>query len=145
MSIRLGVRALAFLAAALAIPVHAQDAQRTPAPPGAILYIGWPSDGQVLPAKPFRVWFGLRNMGVAPAGVEKPNTGHHHLLIDAALPPLDEPIPNDKNHMHFGNGQTETVIDLPPGRHTLQLIMGDARHIPFEPPLVSKKITITIK
>lgn len=140
---RLGTLALLpFLAA----PVLAQDAARTPSPPGAYLYIGWPNDGEVVGRKPFRVWFGLRNMGVAPAGVDKPNTGHHHLLIDVdGLPPLDEPIPSDKNHLHFGIGQTETMLELPPGRHTLQLIMGDQGHVPHNPPVVSKKITITVR
>ncbi len=140
---RLGVLALLPFLAGSAL---AQDAERTPSPPGAYLYIGWPNDGEVLGRKPFRVWFGLRNMGVAPAGVEKPNTGHHHLLIDVdGLPALDEPIPNDKNHLHFGIGQTETMLELPPGRHTLQLIMGDQGHIPHNPPVVSKKITVTVR
>jgi hypothetical protein len=84
-------------------------------------------------------------MGVAPAGVDKPNSGHHHLLIDTDLPPLDQPIPNDKNHLHFGLGQTEAYIDLPPGKHTLQLLMGDGDHIPHDPPVMSKKITIVVR
>jgi hypothetical protein len=84
-------------------------------------------------------------MGVAPAGVDKENTGHHHLIIDADLPPFDEPIPNNAHYLHFGKGQTETMLELPPGRHTLQLIMGDKDHIPFDPPLYSKKITITVQ
>jgi hypothetical protein len=118
----------------------------TPAPADCYLYIGWPNNGEVLSSrKPFKVWFGLRHMGVAPAGVVKENTGHHHLLIDVELPPLDEPIPNDKNHLHFGAGQTETTVQLPPGRHTLQLVMGDAAHIPHNPPCMSKKITISVR
>jgi hypothetical protein len=112
---------------------------------GAQLYIGWPNNGEVIRKAPFRVWFGLRNMGVAPAGVDAPNTGHHHLIIDADLPPFDEPIPSDEHHLHFGKGQTETMVTLPPGKHTLQLLMGDKDHIPFNPPLYSKKITITVK
>jgi hypothetical protein len=119
--------------------------KRTPAPADAYVYIGWPNDGQVLHTTHIKVWFGTRNFGVAPAGTYKPNTGHHHLLIDTVLPPLDQPIPNDKNHLHFGLGQTETVIDLPPGKHTLQLLMGDGDHIPHDPPLVSKKITIYVR
>jgi hypothetical protein len=84
-------------------------------------------------------------MGIAPAGVNFPNTGHHHLLIDVNEPlDLDKPIPQDKNHLHFGAGQTEARLDLPPGRHTLQLVLGDAKHYPFKPPLVSKRITITV-
>jgi hypothetical protein len=118
----------------------------TPAPPHAYLYIGWPNDGQVVAAdKPVRVWFGLRNMGVAPKGVSFPNTGHHHLLIDAEPPAPGEEIPNDREHLHFGAGETETTVQLAPGRHTLQLVMGDAHHRSFDPPVVSKKITITVK
>ena len=116
------------------------------APPNAYCYIGWPSDGQVLPAnKPIRVWFGLRYMGVAPKGVAFKNTGHHHLLIDTDLPPADEPIPNDRNHLHFGAGETETTIELPPGQHTLQLLLGDENHVPHHPPVKSKKITVTVR
>ena len=123
----------------------ATRATRTPAPADAYVYIGWPNDGEVLRTRRFKVWFGTRNFGVAPAGVTKANTGHHHLLIDTALPPLDEPIPNDKSHPHFGAGQTETYIELPPGTHTLQLIMGDADHVPHDPPLISKKITVRVQ
>jgi hypothetical protein len=118
----------------------------TTAPDNAYLYIGWPNDGEVLPAnRPFRVWFGLRNMGVAPKGTPKPNTGHHHLLIDTDLPPLDQEIPSDRNHIHFGAGQTETMIELPPGTHTLQLLMGDHNHMPHNPPVYSRKITVYVK
>lgn len=118
----------------------------TPAPANAYLYIGWPNDGQVISAgKPFRVWFGLRDMGVAPKGVKFPNTGHHHLLIDSPLPPADQEIPSDRSHLHFGAGETETMVELPPGKHTLQLLMGDDKHIPHNPPIHSKKITITVK
>jgi hypothetical protein len=87
---------------------------------------------------------GLSGAGIAPAGIDRPNTGHHHLIIDADLPPLDQPIPNDKNHLHFGAGQTEVRIELPPGKHTLQLLLGDANHLPHDPPIESKKITITV-
>jgi hypothetical protein len=117
----------------------------TPAPPDSELYIGWPNDGEVIDSCQFRVWFGLRHMGVAPAGVEKANTGHHHLLIDVDLPPMDQPIPNDRNHLHFGGGQTETIVELSPGTHTLQLIMGDKDHIPHNPPVVSDPKTITVR
>ena len=117
----------------------------TPAPDDAYLYIGWPNDGEVINACRFRVWFGLRHMGVAPAGVEKVNTGHHHLLIDTDVPPDDQPIPNDRNHLHFGGGQTETILELSPGTHTLQLIMGDANHISHNPPVVSEQKTITVR
>ena len=117
----------------------------TPASPDAYLYIGWPNDGEVIGTTKFRVWFGLRNMGIAPAGKSRANMGHHHIIIDRELPPLDEPIPADRNHLHFGGGQTETNIELPPGTHTLQLIMGDQNHVPHNPPVISKKITITIQ
>ena len=117
---------------------------RTPAPKDAEVYIISPADGDTV-TNPVTVVFGLKGMGVAPAGVDKPNTGHHHLIIDAGLPALDAPIPADANHKHFGGGQTETSIELAPGKHTLQLIMGDLMHIPHEPPVISRKITITVK
>lgn len=121
-------------------------AQGTSAPADAYLYIGWPNDGEVLPAgRPFKVWFGLRNMGVAPKDAKFPNTGHHHLLIDTDLPPMDQEIPSTRNYLHFGAGQTETTVELPPGRHTLQLLMGDDKHFPHNPPVYSKKITITVR
>ena len=121
----------------------AQD--RTPSPPGAELYIVSPTDGATV-TSPVTVRFGLRGMGVAPAGVETARTGHHHLLVDVeALPPLDEPVPADAQHIHFGGGQTEVSIALPPGRHTLQLLLGDHNHIPHEPPVVSPRISITVE
>lgn len=110
----------------------------------ARVYIIWPYDGEKVSSHGFWLRMGLSNAGVAPAGIDKPNTGHHHLLIDTDLPPLDEPIPNDKNHLHFGAGQTETRLELPPGRHTLQLLFGDAKHVPHNPPLYSKKITVIV-
>ena len=117
----------------------------TAAPSNASVYIISPKDGDTV-TNPFKVQFGLSGMGVAPAGVDKPNTGHHHLLIDVNEP-LDpnEPIPQDKAHLHFGAGQTEAHIELAPGKHTLQLVLGDAKHFPFNPPIISKKITITVK
>src|SRR3954454_9818163 len=131
-----------------AAPAPAAEAgtpQRSPAPREAYVYIGWPQDGQVINGTRFKVWFGTRNFGVAPAGVTTPNTGHHHIIIDAPLPPLDGPVPNDRNHLHFGLGQTETMLELPPGTHTLQLLMGDADHVPHDPPVMSKRITITVR
>ncbi|MEN0073163.1 MAG: DUF4399 domain-containing protein [Paracraurococcus sp.] len=119
--------------------------QRQAAPPDAYVYIGWPQDRQVIYGTRFKLWFGTRNFGVAPAGVSKANTGHHHLLIDVDLPDLNKPIPNDRNHLHFGLGQTETMLELPPGTHTLQLLMGDADHVPHDPPVMSKRITITVR
>ena len=143
---------LALLAASMTLslshlsgPAIAGD---TPAPSNAYLYIGWPNDGEVIRNggdRPFRVWFGLRHMGVAPAGVDTPNTGHHHLLINTPVPPLDEPIPADDNHLHFGRGQTQTELTLPRGEHTLQLLMGDHAHVPHNPPVMSKQITVRIE
>lgn len=138
---------MSFLLAVMLLPWVVQ-AGETPAPENAYLYIGWPNDGEVIRSgggKPFRVWFGLRHMGVAPAGVDVPNTGHHHLLVDTPVPPLDEPIPADDNHIHFGRGQTQTVLTLLSGKHTLQLIMADQAHVPHNPPVVSRQITITIE
>lgn len=129
-------------AAALAAPIGALAA--TPAPKDAYLYIIWPLDGAKIKGA-FWCRFGLRNMGVTRAGDETPNAGHHHLFIDVSEPvAANEPIPQDKNHLHFGAGQTEARVDLPPGKHTLQLVLGDAQHVPFNPLLVSKKITITV-
>lgn len=116
----------------------------TPAPEDAFCYIVWPTDGEVIPGGDFVVLFGLHGMGVAPAGVDKEFTGHHHLLIDTDLPPLDKEIPNDDHHVHFGRGQTEYQIKLPPGTHTLQLLLGDKDHIPHTPPVMSEKITIRV-
>ncbi len=107
------------------------------------LYFVAPADGATVTG-PVHVVFGLRGMGVAPAGVNRANTGHHHLVIDAPLPPAGKPIPANDNYRHFGGGQTEAYIDLPPGEHTLQLVLGDHMHVPFEPMVVSKRITITI-
>ncbi len=118
---------------------------RTAAPAGAELYFIVPADGATV-GKEFTVRFGLKGMGVAPAGVTTEKTGHHHLLIDVAeLPPMNQPLPNDAQHKHFGGGQTEATLTLPPGKHTLQLILGDALHIPFDPPVMSQKITVTVK
>jgi hypothetical protein len=122
----------------------AQGSARKPGSPDAYLYIGWPQNGEVV-TSPFKIWFGLRNFGVAPAGVEKARTGHHHLIIDAPLPPLDQEIPNDRNHLHFGLGQTEARIELPPGTHTLQLLLADENHVPHDPPIVSRVITIQVR
>lgn len=135
-----------FAVAALMASLASAAASAANAAANAYCYIGWPSDGAVLPAgKPFKVWFGLRNMGVAPKGVAFNNTGHHHLLIDVDMPPAGKEIPSDRNHLHFGAGETETMLELPPGKHTLQLLMGDENHVPHTPPVTSHKITITVK
>jgi hypothetical protein len=119
-------------------------ADQTPSPAGAEVYFIAPKDGQHLKS-PVHVVFGLKGMGVAPAGVKFDNTGHHHLLVDTALPAdLTQPLPANDSIRHFGKGQTETTLDLPPGRHTLQLLFADATHTPFSPDVASKKITITV-
>lgn len=108
------------------------------------LYFISPQDGDKVSGE-FNVSFGLRGMGVAPAGIEADNTGHHHLLIDMdTLPPMDAPLPKTEHVRHFGGGQTETTLSLAPGKHTLQLILGNHSHIPHDPPVMSEKITITV-
>ena len=120
-------------------------AEQTAAAKNAKVYIIWPPDGAVIRGGKLWVRMGVRNAGVAPKGVDMPNVGHHHLLIDTDLPPLGQEIPSDRNHLHFGGGQTEARLeDLEPGTHTLQLLMGDHDHMPHDPPLYSKKITITV-
>jgi Domain of unknown function (DUF4399) len=137
-----GLTRRALLSAAMMMPATATA--QTPAPAGALLYIIWPNDGERIKGT-FWCRFGLRNMGVARAGDTAPGSGHHHLLVDVDTP-LDpgEPIPSDKNHLHFGGGQTEVRLDLPPGEHTLQLVLGDAEHKLFKPPVISRKIRITV-
>jgi hypothetical protein len=139
-----GVTILLLLLGAMPLVGVRSALAQTAVPPDAKVYIVWPYDGAVISGGKFWIRMGLSGAGIAPAGVEKPNTGHHHLLIDTELPPLDQPIPNDKNHLHFGGGQTEARIELPPGKHTLQLLLGDASHVPTKPPLYSNKITITV-
>jgi Domain of unknown function (DUF4399) len=117
----------------------------TKATAGAQVYIISPQDGATV-SQTFTVRFGLKGMGVAPAGVAHENTGHHHLLIDVKdLPAAGQPIPKDEQHVHFGGGQTEATVTLKPGTHTLQLELGDLNHIPFDPPLVSKIVTVHVK
>jgi hypothetical protein len=117
----------------------------TKAPAGAQVYIISPLDGATV-SQTFTVRFGLKGMGVAPAGVAHENTGHHHLLIDVKdLPAAGQPIPKDEQHVHFGGGQTEATVTLKPGTHTLQLELGDLNHIPFDPALVSKVVTVHVK
>ncbi len=118
---------------------------RTPAPVGGEVYFISPVQGATV-TSPFIVRFGLKGMGVAPAGVEKAKTGHHHLLVDLdKLPDMAMPIPSDQQHRHFGGGQTETTIALEPGQHSLQLLLGDMNHIPHQPAIKSSRITITVE
>ena len=115
------------------------------APAGAEVYFISPKDGDVV-SSPVTVRFGLKGMGIAPAGTMKENTGHHHLLIDVTeLPDMTKPLPMNDHIRHFGGGQTETQLELTPGTHTLQLLLADWMHIPHENPVMSKKITITVK
>lgn len=133
-------RAIVVSTIMLPIPVGAQ----TPAPPDAVVYIITPREGQRV-RSPITVRFGLRNMGVTRAGDTTPNMGHHHLLVDVTDPvEPNEPLPTDRKHLHFGAGQTETQLDLPPGKHTLQLVLGDAEHKPFNPVVASNKVAITV-
>lgn len=140
---RMMMMTLPFLVFGLAAP--AAYADQTPSPKGAEAYFISPNDGDVLPSGKFQIQFGLRNMGVAPAGVKRQKTGHFHLIINKDLPPLTEHIPADKDHIHYGGGQIQTIVDLPPGKHTLQLLLGDHNHAPHNPPVYSKKITVTVK
>lgn len=133
-------------ALAVAALAGAADA-RTKAPAGAEAYIVAPADGAKVKG-PVKVVFGLKGMGIAPAGIEFPNSGHHHLLIDAPAPSgadLALPIPDDANHRHFGKGQTEVELTLAPGKHTLQLLLGDHGHVPLDPVVASKVVTITVE
>lgn len=137
----------------LALPVSGADKpKRQDSPKGAKAYIVTPKDGKTVKSK-VKVVFGLRGMGVSPAGITAsgqpiPGTGHHHLLVDVdKLPAMDMPLPADKPDTikHFGKGQTEVTLELKPGKHTLQLILADFAHVPHNPPVLSKKITVTVK
>lgn len=135
MPIKLNI--IALLLVQLFIPASAAES--------ASAYIVSPIDGSVV-SNPVTVVFGLRGpYGVAPAGVVKECTGHHHLLIDTILPDMALPIPKDENHRHFGGGQTEVVLELPPGEHRLQLLLGDFAHIAHKPPIISEPITIIVE
>ncbi len=135
-----------FAAVGLALAVNLASAQmpETTAPPKAKVYFVNLKDGDTV-TRPVRVVMGLSGMGIAPAGIEFPETGHHHIIIDAPTPPVGQVIAADANHVHFGKGQTETTLDLSPGRHTLQLVLGDRNHVPHKPAVVSGVITITVR
>jgi hypothetical protein len=142
------MRSLIVAALVLASPFAAGSLalaqERTPSPPGAEAYIISPTEGATV-HNPVTVRFGLKGMGIAPAGVKFDNTGHHHLLIDTEAPAdLSKPLPATDKNVHFGKGQTETTLTLSPGKHTLQLLLADQNHVPHEPPVMSKKITITV-
>ncbi len=134
---------VATAAIAMSSMLIAQAAEKTASPAGAQLYIVSPQNGATV-TQTFNVVFGLQGMGVAPAGVQANNTGHHHLLVDgAALPDMNAPL--GAAVTHFGGGQTQTTLTLTPGQHTLQLILGDHLHTPHNPPVVSEKVTITVQ
>jgi hypothetical protein len=137
---------LSFLAlAATGIMSMPALADRTPSPAGAEVYIISPKDGAKVKS-PVAVVFGLKGMGIAPAGIKFDNTGHHHLLVDTDAPAdLSKPLPADEHIVHFGKGQTEASVTLAPGKHTLQLLLADSLHTPHEPAVISKKITITVQ
>ena len=137
--------AIAAVAVLAATASFAWAQERTPSPAGAEVYIISPKNGATVKS-PVTVQFGLKGMGIAPAGVKFENTGHHHLLIDTDVPAdASAPLPTSDTVKHFGKGQTEASIELKPGKHTLQLVLGDLNHTPHNPPVVSKKITITVK
>ncbi|MGF1501067.1 MAG: DUF4399 domain-containing protein [Paracoccaceae bacterium] len=133
-------------AAVLALAAASATSGETPSTPGTELYFIGLEDGATL-QNPVTLHFGLKGMGIAPAGVEMEGTGHHHLLINATVEGemFDNPLPADDNHIHFGGGQTETTRELPPGTHTIQLILGDHNHIPHDPPVMSERIQITVE
>jgi uncharacterized protein DUF4399 len=140
---RMFALAAALVLAASVGAVHAQD--RTPAPKGAKVFFVGLKDGATV-SNPVTVKFGIKGMTLAPAGTATPNTGHHHLFIDTDVPAdLSKPIPAIPDKVvHFGKAQTETTLTLSPGKHTLQLLLGDQNHIAHNPPVMSKKITITV-
>lgn len=131
-------RILLTLSAVLAAGTVSASADSSTTPK---VYFIEPANGAVVKS-PVKVVFGLSGMGVAPAGVKYDNTGHHHLLVDTGLPNMKTSILKDEKHLHFGAGQTEAHITLPPGKHTLQLLLGDFAHIPHNPPVISERITI---
>ena len=128
----------------LAMAAAAAELPRQPAPENAAVYFISPADGAAV-SSPVMVKFGLRGMGVAPAGLDHPNTGHHHLLIDSPEVDMGQPLPKTDQIRHFGGGQTETALELAPGTHTLQLLLGDYLHIPHDPPVASAAITVTVE
>jgi len=141
-SISASVLALSMVASSYVLADGHAHAQPTASPEGASVYIISPKNGDTV-ATTFSVKFGLSGMGVAPAGTEKANTGHHHLLIDGKVPDMSQPL--GANVKHFGGGQTESEVTLEPGQHTLQLILGDHMHVPHNPPVMSDIVTVTVK
>ncbi len=141
----MNIRHIVQIAGMAALCLTGAATAREPSPAGAEVYIVSPKDGAKVKS-PVTVVFGLKGMGIAPAGIKFDNTGHHHLLVDSDVPAdLSQPLANNEKSMHFGKGQTETSLTLPPGKHTLQLVLGDYTHTPHDPAVISKKITITVE
>jgi hypothetical protein len=146
MSERIRVRVIDAASGAMAAspaPGPAQIVERKPSAKDAKVYFIYPNNGDTI-ARTSVIRFGLKNMGISPAGIARPFSGHHHILIDTKLPSLNEPIPSDFNHLHFGAGQTEGEITLPLGEHTLQLVLADENHVPHDPPVMSEPIKVTV-
>ena len=142
---RITVIALAATLVSTAACAQSDYWPRTESPPGAVAYIISPSNGEVV-ASPVKVQFGLSGIGVAPAGTDYPDTGHHHLLINRAIDKMNAPLPSgEPDLLHFGGGQTEVLVTLEPGQYTLQMILGDQDHVPHDPPVMSEKVSITVK
>ena len=138
------LRTAAALFAMIVPAIALADMAATPSPKGAKVMILEPKAGAEV-ASPVTVKFGIEGMEIAPAGTDKPNTGHHHLIVDGKVDDMKAAIPADDTHKHFGKGQTEASIELKPGPHTLQLVLGDQNHVPHNPPVISEVITITVK
>ena len=141
----MNIRHIVQIAGLAALCFASASMSREASPAGAEVYIVSPKDGAKVKS-PVTVVFGLKGMGIAPAGIKFDNTGHHHLLVDTDVPAdLSQPLPANENHVHFGKGQTETSLTLAPGKHTLQLLLADYTHTPHDPAVISKKITITVE
>lgn len=142
---RLYLFALATVLVSTTACAQSEEWPRVESAPGAVAYIISPSNGEVV-SSPFKVQFGLSGMGVAPAGIDYPDTGHHHLLVNRAAPSMDEPLPSgEADLLHFGGGQSEAILTLEPGQYTLQMILGDQDHVPHDPPVMSETVTITVE
>ena len=137
---------IALIAAATVLSVTGAGAGETPSPRDAKVYFINLKNNDVV-RSPVTIQFGLSGMGIAPAGTEAPGTGHHHLVIDDAITgaALDQAVPLDDRHLHFGKGQTEATVALPEGTHTLQLVLGDWSHVPHNRPVMSERITVTVQ
>jgi len=140
------MRSIALIISTVVLTIASGAAGETPSPAGAKVYFINLKSGDTV-TSPVKIQFGLAGMGIAPAGVQSPNTGHHHLIVDDVVEgaALSGPIPADERHVHFGKGQTEATITLPTGTHTLQLVLGDWTHVPHNAPVMSDRITVTVR